>query len=256
MKQFKIALQIYSIKEEAEKDFEATLKKIRSFGYDGVELAGLYGNSPEQVHTWLVENNLECISAHISYNALCMELEETVKVYKMLGCRYIAIPALDESSYSGSGYEELLMNITMISNVCKKEGIQLLYHNHAEEFEMKNDQGDCWIDDLYEKTKPEELQTEFDTGWVQIAGQDPAAYILKYKNRSPVIHVKDYNSIDPIEFCSVGNGKLRLKELLKAAEEANTEWLVVEQDTHMVQTKMEDVAKSVEYLKQLSRTSI
>ena len=251
MKEFKIALQIYSIREEAEKDFEATLKNIKSFGYDGVELAGFYGNSPEQVQTWLKENNLECISAHVSYASLCMETEEIVKVYKMLGCKYIAIPGLDNSCYSGNGYNELLKNITMISHVCKKMGIQLLYHNHAEEFEIKTAQGDCWLDDLYEKTTAEELQTEFDTGWVQIAGQDPAEYILKYKGRSPVIHLKDYSNIEPIEFCSVGQGQLRVEEILQAAEEAKTEWLVVEQDTHMVQTKLEDVARSVEYLKNL-----
>jgi sugar phosphate isomerase/epimerase len=251
MKHFKIALQIYSIREEAEQDFEATIKKIKSFGYDGIELAGLYGNSPQQVHVWLKENNLECVSAHISYHELCTELEETVEVYKMLGCRYIAIPALDESSYTGSGYEELLKIITEISNVCKNKGIQLLYHNHAVEFEMKNAQGVCWIDDIYEKTALEELQTEFDTGWVQIAGQNPAAYIRKYKNRSPVIHIKDYESKDPIVFCAVGKGKLNMKDIIQAAEEANTEWLVVEQDTDMVPTELEDVERSIEYLKLL-----
>ena len=43
----KTALQLYSVRDEVEKDFEGTLKAVSEFGYDGVEFAGLYGKTPE-----------------------------------------------------------------------------------------------------------------------------------------------------------------------------------------------------------------
>lgn len=46
MNKLPVAVQVYSVREDAEKDFAGTMKKIKEIGYDGVELAGLYGLSP------------------------------------------------------------------------------------------------------------------------------------------------------------------------------------------------------------------
>ena len=35
-----VALQLYSVRDELEADFEGTIAKVREFGYDGVEFAG------------------------------------------------------------------------------------------------------------------------------------------------------------------------------------------------------------------------
>ena len=43
-----VALQLYSVRDELEADFEGTIAKVKEFGYDGVEFAGLYGRSTEQ----------------------------------------------------------------------------------------------------------------------------------------------------------------------------------------------------------------
>ena len=40
-----IAIQVYSVREDAERDFTGTMKQIKYAGYEGVELAGLYGIS-------------------------------------------------------------------------------------------------------------------------------------------------------------------------------------------------------------------
>ena len=46
---FPIALQLYSVRNEVEADLDGTLKQVKEMGYDGVEFAGLYGHSPEEV---------------------------------------------------------------------------------------------------------------------------------------------------------------------------------------------------------------
>ena len=43
MKKWPVALQVYSVRDVAEKDFAEIMRRVREMGYDGVELAGLYG---------------------------------------------------------------------------------------------------------------------------------------------------------------------------------------------------------------------
>ena len=44
MKDFPVALQLYSVREDMEADFAGTLQKVKEIGYDGVEFAGLFGH--------------------------------------------------------------------------------------------------------------------------------------------------------------------------------------------------------------------
>ena len=48
MKTLPVAVQVYSVRDDAEKDFAGTMKKIKEIGYEGVELAGLYGLEPSR----------------------------------------------------------------------------------------------------------------------------------------------------------------------------------------------------------------
>ena len=67
MKQFPIALQLYSVREDLEQDFEGTLAKVKALGYDGVEFAGLYGKTPAEVKALCEKHGLTPISAHVSF---------------------------------------------------------------------------------------------------------------------------------------------------------------------------------------------
>ena len=61
----KIGVQVYSVRDAAEKDFIGTMREIKKMGYDGVELAGTYGLSAEEVRRDLAEVGLTAISAHV-----------------------------------------------------------------------------------------------------------------------------------------------------------------------------------------------
>ena len=43
MKTLPVALQIYTVRDEAERDFAKTMRAVHEMGYDYVEPAGLYG---------------------------------------------------------------------------------------------------------------------------------------------------------------------------------------------------------------------
>jgi sugar phosphate isomerase/epimerase len=44
-----IAVQVYSLRDDANADLYATLKKIKEMGYVGAEFAGLYGTNPADI---------------------------------------------------------------------------------------------------------------------------------------------------------------------------------------------------------------
>ena len=65
-----IAVQVYSVRDDAAADFKGTLQKLKDMGYDGVELAGLYGMTAAEVRAALDEVGIPAISAHVPYAEL------------------------------------------------------------------------------------------------------------------------------------------------------------------------------------------
>lgn len=265
-----IAVQVYSVREDASVDLRGTLEKIKKMGYDGVEFAGLYGNSPEDVKKMCEEIGLVPVSAHVPYVDMLADAEKVFADYKLIGCKYVAIPYLGTDHRPGSeNFPEVMESIKKIGAVANKYGVQLLYHNH--DFEFIKLGGKYGLDILYEEVSADLLKTELDTCWVNVGGEDPSDYVRKYAGRTPVVHLKDFygeksedmyeliglENTAPkrpgnFEFRPVGSGLQDFPKILKAANDAGAEWVVVEQDKpSMGLTPMESIKKSIEYLRSL-----
>lgn len=263
-----IAVQVYSVRDEAAADLYATLKQIKEMGYDGIELAGTYGHSPADIKKWCEELGLTPISAHVAYVEMLINPIDVISAYAEIGCKYIAIPYLmPEHRPDHPNFPYVVKFMRELCEVAKSFGIQMLYHNHDFEFIKIGDK--YALDILYDTIPEDLLQTELDTCWVNIGGEDPAAYVRKYSNRAPVVHLKDFTgeksedmyeligidkkpAIKPesFEFRPVGSGLQDIPAILGAARDAGTEWVVVELDqAAMGLTPLECIKKSVEYLR-------
>ncbi|MBD9123495.1 MAG: hypothetical protein EGP68_01780 [Lachnospiraceae bacterium] len=251
-----IAVQVYSVREEAERDFAGTMKKLSEMGYDGVELAGLYGKSAEEIRDSIKAAGLIAISAHVSYDELAGDLEKTLQDYETIGCRYIVIPWLGEDRRFGAAlYEETIKGIPVISEGCKKHGMTLLYHNHDFEF-AKTPDGTYALDQLYAEVPADVLGAEPDTCWIKVGGPDPSEWLKKYSGRCPLVHVKDFRrKADGVDLLALGEGEQDFPTLVKTAKECGAQWLVIEQDDHPYGTPMGDMKKSLNYLKELGKES-
>ncbi len=270
MKKFPVAIQVYSVRKDAGKNLYGTLKKIKEMGYDGVEFAGLYKHSPEEVREMCADIGLTPISAHVPYLDMIADPEKVLGDYAAIGCRFVAVPYLTEEYRPGTDrFPEVVENIKKLGAVAKKLGMQLVYHNHDFEFMKLN--GKYALDILYADVSPELLETELDMCWVNVGGEDPAKYLAKYAGRSRILHLKDFNGeksddmyeligiekkapVRPanFEFRPVGYGKQNFPEILKVAETAGVEWIVVEQDQpSMGKTPLECAAMSREYLRSI-----
>ena len=101
MEKDKIALQLYSVREQMQEDFFGTLKKVKAMGYTGVEFAGLYGHDPLEVKKMCEEVGLIPLSAHVPFVDLMNKMDETLECYKKLGCKYVVVPYLTEEYRPG-----------------------------------------------------------------------------------------------------------------------------------------------------------
>ena len=267
--EFKIGVQVYSVRDDAEADLRGTLEKIKKMGYDGVEFAGLYGHSAEDVKKMCEEIGLVPLSAHIPYQDMVKDPEKAISDYIKIGCKYVAVPYLVEEDRPGTpAWATTVENVEKIGVYCKEKGIKLLYHNHDFEFIKVGEE--YALDMLYSTVSEELLATELDTCWVKVAGEDPAAYVKKYSGRAPIVHLKDFmgeqsedmyeligldkkvTGTDAFEFRPLGCGLQDFGAILGACKEAGTEWVVVEQDRpSMGKTPMESIEISINYLKNL-----
>lgn len=266
-----IALQLYSVRDVLEKDFIGTLRKIKAFGYDGVEFAGLYSKQPSDVRDILKEIGLIPLSAHVPFTDLIDDPEGVIGIYAEIGCKYIAIPYLTpEYRPNAEKFNEVIEGAEIIGRKAKELGLKLLYHNHDFEFEKVD--GKYALDVLYESVPAELLETEIDTCWVNVGGENPSDYIRKYTGRAPVVHLKDYvmpgkkpekmydligiendnkaEEASAFEFRPLGHGVQNFDEILKACGDAGAQWVVVEQDQpSMGKTSVECAQISIRYLK-------
>ena len=186
---FPIGLQLYSVREDLEKDFEGTLRKVKALGYDAVEFAGLFGHGAEEVRNLCKEIGLIPLSAHVPFVDMMNDPDGVLKVYADIGCKFVVIPYLTEEYRPGQPkFQEVIDGAKLLGKKAKELGMQLCYHNHDFEFVKLN--GEYALDILYKEVPADILETEVDTCWVKVAGEDPGAYLRKYTGRAHIVHVK------------------------------------------------------------------
>lgn len=265
-----VALQLYSVRDDMEKDFEGTLKKVSELGYAGVEFAGLFGKTAAEVKALCEKYSLTPISAHVPLDGILADTDGLLAIYKEIGVKYIAVPYVTEERRPGAEkFDETIEDIKKIGAACEKLGITLVYHNH--DFEFVDLNGEIGLDVLYNRVPANWLATEIDTCWANVGGVDPAKYVLKYTGRAPIVHLKDFAGVpagrlyaligldednkeesSTFEFRPVGYGKQEFPSILDASVKAGANWVVVEQDNpSMGKTPLECAEMSRNYLKTL-----
>ena len=269
---FLVGVQMYTVRKESKENFYGTLKKIKAMGYDGVEFAGLHGHTAEEVKEMCADLGLVPISAHVAYDEMMQDPEGVLNVYKNIGCKYVVVPYLKEEHRPDKDcFGEVVRNIEMLCKIAKDLGMTMLYHNHDFEF-MKID-GKYALEVLYDTIPADLLQSELDTCWVNVGGENPASYLLKYQDRAPIVHLKDFwgeKSDDMyeligierkaskrpanFEFRPVGSGKQDFPAILESAKKVGAEWVIVEQDNpSMGLDPIESIQKSIEYVKTINK---
>src|SRR5689334_11725761 len=126
-----IALQLYTVREEAKRDMIATLRDVAGMGYRAVEFAG-YGNATvPMVAAALTELGLAAPSAHVGFQLLQTRAAEVFAELRALGCTYAVVPSAPEEYRADAGAVGRLGAILNdLGTQARAAGLQLGYHNH------------------------------------------------------------------------------------------------------------------------------
>jgi len=222
-----IALQLYSIKDEIEKNFELSLRRVAKIGYSGVEFAGYGGLTSLKLKALLDELGLKVCGSHVSLDELTNNIDNVIEYNLEIGNPYIICPyALYNDKVD---FEKMAEKLNALAKKCSEKGVLLGYHNHGHEFQKF--EGEYGLDIIYRETDAKLVKAEIDTYWVKYAGLDPVEYIKKHAGRCDLIHIKDMEIIDGEKRSTeVGNGIMDIKSIIEEAEKQGAKWLIVEQE--------------------------
>lgn len=182
---FRMGIQLYSVRDGMEQDFEGTLKKVHELGYTDVEFAGFYGRTPEQINELLAKYDLKISGTHSAFDDLVNNYDETVAFHKAIGNKNYIVPAYD---LTNQGYlDAFVEKAAVISKKLAADGIRLGFHNHSREFMMQAD-GSVAYEQLIYRT---DIMLELDTFWAFVGMGDALAMMDRLGDRLGFIHLKD-----------------------------------------------------------------
>ncbi len=259
MSKLPVALQMYTVRDVAEKDFLGTLRQVAQIGYAGVEMAGTATLPVHELKAALDDLGLIVAGTHVPLNLLegdpstgsGQALTGVIEFNQAIGSQHVILPwVAQERRATLEGWKEVARSLNQIGRELRRAGLYFCYHNHAFEFELFD--GKFALDWLYELTDPELVKAELDTYWIQYAGQDPATYIRKYASRVGLVHLKDMEPGDERMFAEVGEGILDWPAIFQAAEASTARWYIVEQD-RCRRPSIESARLSFENLKKMGK---
>jgi sugar phosphate isomerase/epimerase len=262
-----LGIQLWTVKAEAEKDLEGTLRKLYALGFREIEFAGFYGKSAADIGKLLKTIGLTPVSMHAGADDIAAKGEQIIADAKTLGLRFIicSSPMTDASKAKLEWTKKMdaldpgdwKMNAALFDKFgmqVKTAGMQFGYHNHHVEFKKFGEH--TAFDTLFASTDPELVKIELDVGWAVAASQDPVAILNKYKGRVVALHIKDIGKLDPdphkATTVAVGEGTIDWKKVIGTAHANGVKHYFYEQEAPFIRPIMESAKISADYLSKLT----
>ena len=220
-----IAVQLYSLRQEASADLEGTLARLGRIGFRGLECADLHGLSPRQFRSRVEAHGMEICSSHGM--AIGEAAEAVLDAAAELGSPLVVIPVAAPDRFgSEDGVQGVADELNAALPLARQRGLGIGYHNHFWEWTDLGD-GRLAFDVLLERLDPS-IELELDVYWAQTAGQDPAAVLEKLGPRATRLHMKDGPADEPASaMTAAGDGNV---DLAAAALASPAAWHIVELD--------------------------
>ncbi len=261
-------LQLYSIRDDMEKDPLGSLKQLAAMGYIYVEHASytdrkFYGYPASEFKKVLDGLGLKMISGHTVMGAehwvesrkdFSDSWKNTIEDAAALGQKYVVSPWMDESvrkTYDDFRHHMDIYN--KCGELCKKRGMKFGYHNHDFEFSEKLN-GEKLFDIMMKNIDPDLVVVQLDIGNLYNGGAVAMDVLNQYPGRFENIHVKDEiksgNSNEQFESTILGEGIVNAREVLELSKKmGGTKVFIIEQEAYQGKTPMECVKEDLEIMK-------
>jgi sugar phosphate isomerase/epimerase len=260
VKNKKVGVQLYTIRNEITKDAKGSIKRVAELGFGEVENFGyngkFFGMTAAEYKMLLNDLGLTAPSGHYMYGnfgnrqvpgTLLYGWEKAVEDAKAIGQQYMVIAYLmPDERKSLDDYKKIAADLNKAGEICKKAGIQLGYHNH--EFEFQEMSGQIPFDILTKETDSKLVTIELDLYWASFANQSPVDLFNKHKGRIALWHVKDMDKTPKRNFTEVGNGQIDFASIFKNAKASGMKHFFVEQDV-CPGSPFDSISKSIGHIK-------
>ncbi len=221
-----LALQLYSIRKETEKDFFGSLDKVSALGFKGVEFAGYGGIKASDMKAKLDSLGLSTISVHHGLSELRDNLDELIAYNKTLNNDNITCAWAPFDNWEQ--VQAQTAELSAIADKLASCGMKLHYHNHSHEFVKFEQDGGRYAYDVMMEKLGGKVGVQFDIYWLYRAGVDAIEYIDKYKDRITFLHVKDG---DETRGLPAGTGKVEIKRIIEHAQSLGIDWFILEDES-------------------------
>jgi len=244
-----VGVQLYSVRNDCQKDLPGTLAAVAKIGYKGVEFAGYYGRKADELRKLLDDNGLKCCGTHTGWGTILGEkLAGTIEFNKTIGNKYLIVPGgLPGKTFASvEGCKETAKIFNEQAAKAKEAGMVVGYHAHGGDF--KKIDGETVWDVLFANTN-KEVVMQMDVGNCIGGGGDPYATLRKFPGRSLTIHLKEHGGA---KGAPVGEGEVKWKEVFDICETTGaTEWYIVEHESGS--SPVESIKACFENLKKLGK---
>lgn len=230
-KQVPVGLELYSVRDELQKDLPGTLEAVAKMGYECVEFYAPYydwtSEYAKQVRTQLDKLKMRCYSTHNELKSFKPEgIEKAIELNRALDARYLVLA--DPGDITDiAGWKRVAEMLNTANDKLKGHGLHAGYHNH--QLEWKPVQGQKPMEVLAANTD-KSIMLQLDVGTCLEAGADPVAWIDQNPGRIRSMHCKDWSPEKGYRVL-VGEGVAPWKKIFEAAETTGgIEYYLVEQE--------------------------
>jgi sugar phosphate isomerase/epimerase len=250
MSKIPIALQLYSVRNDAQADLFGVLKQVAKMGYEGVEFAGYYGHEAKEIRKALDDLGLKAEGTHTPIDALNDEnINATIDLHKTLGAEFCIVPWIPESMRnSPEAAKATGEKMTVICAKLKAVGLKTGFHAHDGDMKILEGGKSAWA--ILAESTPAEFIMQYDTANGMAGGADPVIPILDNPGRNLSVHLKGYKGGHG---GIIGEDDIPWARVFEACENGGgVQWYVVE---HEVETDpaLEAVDKCLKNLRAMGK---
>ncbi len=223
-----ISIQLWSLREQmAGGRHAAVLEQLARLGYRGVECGDLFGLSPQAFRELVEGLGMQVSGYHQPFPAPHL-VDDTASRARGLGLDHVTFAWSGPEHWTSVGaIASFATEVEAASTALARHGVRLVYHNH--DHEIRPVAGRIGLAHLLERAPS--LELEIDTYWAANFGaQDPSEVVRQFKDRTPLLHIKDGSLVKGQPHLAVGSGRMDIPRVIAAADPAVTKWLVVELD--------------------------
>ncbi|MEN3340283.1 MAG: hypothetical protein V7647_3959 [Acidobacteriota bacterium] len=253
----RLGLELYSVRNELKKDLPGTLKQVRGWGFEDVELAGFPAMSPEDTARALRAAGLRAISQFVDYERLRDDLPGVVRDARTLGLETVICGWIPHGKLlTRADADGAVASFNKWGAAATRENLRLGYHIHGYEFVTSPD--GTLMDTLFKGTDPKLVDYEMDVFWVVRGGGDPVALLNQYGSQIRIVHLKDIRKGTPTGITTgqapdeasvaLGTGTIDWSRVMAAAVRARVKWYLIE-DEHP--DAVRQIPLSLDYLRKL-----